>query len=119
MDEKGTVVSGDPILTSLKMMEVIIAKKKTLSELTADLVILSEGSGECNFFNNAAVQAEPDVRVAAKNVSDALGNTGRILVRESDTELILRVMVEVESEELCREYADQLVKIVHEKGHIQ
>ena len=53
-----------------------------------------------------------------KAVTEALGDTGRILVRESGTEPLLRVMVEAETEEVCRKYVDQVVDVVKAKGHI-
>ena len=59
-----------------------------------------------------------DVQAAVESVAEALGDTGRILVRESGTEPLLRVMVEAESEELCRKYVDQVVEIVRKKGHV-
>ena len=59
-----------------------------------------------------------DVQAAVKAVTEALGDTGRILVRESGTEPLLRVMVEAETEEVCRKYVDQVVDVVKAKGHI-
>lgn len=58
------------------------------------------------------------MQAAVKAVTEALGDTGRILVRESGTEPLLRVMVEAETEEVCRKYVDQVVDVVKAKGHI-
>ena len=69
--------------------------------------------------DKAAAQADVDVQAAVESVAEVLGDTGRILVRESGTEPLLRVMVEAESEELCRKYVDQVVEIVRKKGHVQ
>ena len=110
--------TGDGILTSLKMMEVIMARKKKLSELTADLAIYPQVLENVRVHDKAAAQADVDVQAAVESVAEALGDTGRILVRESGTEPLLRVMVEAESEELCRKYVDQVVEIVHKKGHV-
>ena len=110
--------TGDGILTSLKMMEVIMARKKTLSELTADLAIYPQVLENVRVHDKAAAQADVDVQAAVESVAEALGDTGRILVRESGTEPLLRVMVEAESEELCRKYVDQVVEIVRKKGHV-
>ncbi len=63
----------------------------------------------CVSMTKAAAQADVDVQAAVESVAEALGDTGRILVRESGTEPLLRVMVEAESEELCRKYVDQVV----------
>ena len=110
--------TGDGILTSLKMMEVIMARKKKLSELTADLAIYPQVLENVRVHDKAAAQADVDVQAAVESVAEALGDTGRILVRESGTEPLLRVMVEAESEELCRKYVDQVVEIVLKKGHV-
>ena len=110
--------TGDGILTSLKMMEVIMARKKKLSELTADLAIYPQVLENVRVHDKAAAQADVDVQAAVESVAEALGDTGRILVRESGTEPLLRVMVEAESEELCRKYVDQVVEIVRKKGHM-
>lgn len=110
--------TGDGILTSLKMMEVIMARKKKLSELTADLAIYPQVLENVRVHDKAAAQADVDVQAAVESVAEVLGDTGRILVRESGTEPLLRVMVEAESEELCRKYVDQVVEIVRKKGHV-
>jgi len=62
-------------------------------------------------------QKDPDVQAAVKKVADALGDTGRILVRESGTEPLIRVMVEAESDEICEKYVDEVIKVIGEKGH--
>lgn len=109
--------TGDGILTSLKMMEVIMAKKKKLSELTAELKIYPQVLENVRILDKVAAQADEDVQAAVQRVADELGDAGRILVRESGTEPLLRVMVEAESEELCRKYVDQVVDVVRRKGH--
>lgn len=68
--------------------------------------------------DKTAAQEDPDVKAAVKAVEEALGDTGRILVRESGTEPLLRVMVEAETEECCRKYVDQVVSVVKAKGHV-
>ena len=65
----------------------------------------------------AAAQSDPEVQAAVKSVTEALGETGRILVRESGTEPVVRVMVEAESKEICQKYVDQVVDIIRKNGH--
>ena len=65
-----------------------------------------------------AAQDDPDVQAAVSRVSEALGETGRVLVRESGTEPVVRIMVEAESEEVCRKYVDEIVDVIHKKGHV-
>ena len=63
-------------------------------------------------------QNDPDVQAAVKKVADELGDSGRILVRESGTEPVIRVMVEAESNEICQKYVDSVIDVIHAKGHI-
>ena len=110
--------TGDGILTSLKMMEVMMAKKAKMSQLTEGLTIYPQVLENVRVVDKTAAQEDPDVKAAVKAVEEALGNTGRILVRESGTEPLLRVMVEAETEECCRKYVDQVVRVVKAKGHV-
>ena len=104
--------TGDGILTSLKMMEVMMAKKKKMSELTADLHIYPQVLVNVKVKDKAVVRADADVQEAVQKVTDTLGNTGRILVRESGTEPLIRVMVEAETEEICKKYVDEVVTVI-------
>lgn len=109
--------TGDGILTSLKMMEVMMARKQPMSELTRDLKIYPQVLKNVRVRDKAAAQADETVREAVQQVADALGDTGRILVRESGTEPLIRVMVEAESEEQCHAYVDQVVDVIRARGH--
>lgn len=107
--------TGDGILTSLKMMEVMMAKKMKMSQLTEDLHIYPQVLVNVKVKDKAVVQADKDVQDAVQKVADALGDTGRILVRESGTEPLIRVMVEAETEEICEKYVDNVVSVIKEK----
>ena len=109
--------TGDGILTSLKVMEVMMAKKAKLSQLVADLKIYPQVLVNVRVADKQAAQNDPDVQAAVKAVADSLGDTGRILVRESGTEPLIRVMVEAESHEKCQELVDQVVNMIRQKGH--
>ena len=111
--------TGDGILTSLKMMEVMKAKKKTLSQLCEDLVIYPQVLTNVRVHDKAAAREDADVQAAVQAVTDKLGSTGRILVRESGTEPVIRVMVEAESQDICQEYVDSVVNVIKAKGHAQ
>ena len=110
--------TGDGILTSLKMMEVMMAKNAKMSQLTEGLSIYPQVLENVRVLDKTAAQEDPDVKAAVKAVEEALGDTGRILVRESGTEPLLRVMVEAETEGCCRKYVDQVVSVVKAKGHV-
>ena len=107
--------TGDGILTSLKMMEVMMAKKKKMSQLTEDLHIYPQVLVNVKVKDKAVAQADEDVQAAVNKVAEALGDTGRILVRESGTEPLIRVMVEAETEEICHTYVDEVVAVINEK----
>ena len=109
--------TGDGILTSLKMMEVMMAKKKTLNQLCEGLTIYPQILKNVKVADKAVAQADPDVQAAVAEVAAKLGDSGRILVRESGTEPKIRVMVEAESLEICQEYVDYVVDVIKRKGH--
>ena len=106
--------TGDGILTSLKMMEVMMARKKTMSQLTEDLHIYPQVLVNVRVQDKAVAQADPDVQAAVQKVADELGDTGRILVRESGTEPLIRVMVEAETHDICQKYVDDVVNVINE-----
>ena len=109
--------TGDGILTSLKMMEVMMAKKKTMSQLCDGLTIYPQVLKNIKVADKTVAQNDPDVQAAVAEVAAKLGDTGRILVRESGTEPKVRVMVEAESMEICQEYVDHVVNTIKRKGY--
>ena len=109
--------TGDGILTSLKMMEVMMAKKKTLSQLCEGLTIYPQVLKNVNVADKAAAQNDPDVQTAIADAAAKLGDTGRILVRESGTEPKIRVMVEAPSMEVCETLVDSVVNVIRKNGH--
>lgn len=109
--------TGDGILTSLKVMEVMLARKLPLSKLAAPVTIYPQVLKNIRVKSKPEAQNDPDVQAAVRKVESALGNSGRILVRESGTEPLIRVMVEAESEDICREYVDQVIEVIKKNGH--
>ena len=109
--------TGDGILTSLKMMEVMLAKKKPMSELAAPLKIYPQVLENIRVTDKKAAQNDPAVQEAVSKVAEALGYTGRILVRESGTEPVVRVMVEAPDHDTCQKYVDEVVNVICEKGY--
>ena len=109
--------TGDGILTSLKMMEVMIASKKKMSELCEGLTVYPQVLVNVKVKDKAAVLNDPDVVESIKKAESEIGSSGRILVRESGTEALIRVMAEAETEEICRRYVDGIVKTITDKGH--
>ena len=109
--------TGDGILTSLKMMEVMIAKKKTMSQLCDGLTIYPQVLKNIRVADKAAAQKDADVQAAVAEVAARLGDSGRILVRESGTEPVIRVMVEAETEDICHDYVNLVIDTIRRKGH--
>ena len=109
--------TGDGILTALKMMEVMMAKKKSMSRLCEGLTIYPQILKNIKVADKTQAQNDPDVKQAVAEVAEKLGDSGRILVRESGTEPLVRVMVEAETEEECRKYVDQVINTIISKGH--
>ena len=109
--------TGDGILTSLKVMEVMLAKEKPLSELAAPCVFYPQVLKNIRVKSKPEALNDPDVQAAVKKVADELGDDGRILVRESGTEPVLRVMVEAGSDEVCEKYVDSVIAVIKAKGH--
>lgn len=109
--------TGDGIITALKMMEVMLAKKKTLSELAAPLVIYPQVLKNIRVTDKTQAQDDADVKAVVEAVANALGADGRILVRESGTEPVVRVMVEAGSTQECEKYVDQVIDVIKSKGY--
>ena len=109
--------TGDGILTSLKIMQAIVDKKTTLSKLVQPMTVYPQVLKNVRVKDKAAAQADPLVKEAVLTVENALGNTGRILVRESGTEPVVRVMVEAESIELCEKYTSHVVEAIKKGGY--
>ena len=109
--------TGDGILTSLKMMEVMLAKKKTLHQLASPVTIYPQVLKNIKVIDKAAAQNDPDVQAAVAKVAAKLGDDGRILVRESGTEPLVRVMVEAGTHDICQECVDSVIEVIKAKGY--
>ena len=109
--------TGDGILTSLKIMEAMLAKKLPMSKLAEPVTIYPQVLINVRVKDKKAAQADADVQAAVDAVAAELGNTGRILVRESGTEPLVRVMVEAPDQELCQALAQRVVDMIKQKGH--
>ena len=109
--------TGDGILTSLKIMEVMLSRKKTLSQLCEGLTIYPQVLKNVRVKSKPEAQNDPEVQKAVAAVAERLGDTGRILVRESGTEPVIRVMVEATDKEICQACVDSVVDVICARGH--
>lgn len=108
--------TGDGILTSLMIMEVIMEKKQTLAKLCEDVKIYPQLLKNVRVTDKKTARENPAVQKAVEEVAAALGSDGRILVRESGTEPVIRVMVEAASDEICKQYVDQVINVIQAEG---
>ncbi|MBQ5480147.1 MAG: phosphoglucosamine mutase, partial [Clostridia bacterium] len=92
--------------------------EKPMSELAAPVEFYPQVLKNVRVKSKPDAQNDPDVQAAVANVGEELGTTGRILVRESGTEPVIRVMVEAPSEEICEKYVDGVIDVIKAKGHI-
>ncbi len=110
--------TGDGILTSLLLMEVMLEKKQSLSKLTEDVTIFPQLLKNVRVADKKAARENPEVVKAIEKVTEELGDNGRILVRESGTEPVIRVMVEAETDALCEKYVKQVIDVICAEGLI-
>ena len=111
--------TGDGILTSLKLMEVMLARKQKMSQLCEGLHIYPQVLKNVRVKSKPEARRDPAVQQAVEDVAQLLGAEGRILVRESGTEPVIRVMVEAKSEQLCESCADRVVDVLYRQGHAE
>ncbi|MBR3833371.1 MAG: phosphoglucosamine mutase [Lachnospiraceae bacterium] len=111
--------TGDGVLTSLKIMEVMIENKSSLSELTRELKIFPQLLVNVRVTSKDEVMNDADVLAATKVVEEKLGDNGRILLRQSGTEPLIRVMVEAETDDICKECVYSVVDVIKAKGYEQ
>ena len=110
--------TGDGILTSLMLMEVILEKKMTLGKLAEEVKIYPQLLQNVRVADKKTARENPEVVKAIEHVTEALGDDGRILVRESGTEPVIRVMVEAATDELCAKYVKEVVDVMEKEGLI-
>ncbi|MBE6771028.1 MAG: phosphoglucosamine mutase [Ruminococcaceae bacterium] len=109
--------TGDGILTSLKMMEIMIAKKMPMSKLIEGFNVYPQMLINVRVNDKPQARNDADVIAAVENAEKELGDSGRILVRESGTEPVIRVMVEAKSDEICKKHAEYIVETIKRKGY--
>lgn len=110
--------TGDGILTSIKIMEAIVEKKNSLSALRAELKVYPQILINVNVTDKNLVMNDEEVLEEANAVKVALGDTGRLLLRQSGTEKLIRVMVEAETEEICKAMAERVASRIEEKYRV-
>lgn len=110
--------TGDGILTSLMIMEACVEKKSTLCDLAKEMKVYPQILRNVRVADKVAARENPKVKAAVEAAVRALGTDGRILVRESGTEPLIRVMVEAGTEDICAEHVNNVVKVIESEGLI-
>lgn len=110
--------TGDGILTSLKVMEAVLEKKTTLHDLVKEVKIYPQLLINVRVHDKLAAQEDADVKAEVEKVAMQLGDDGRILLRQSGTEPLIRVMVEAGSDEICAACCQQVIDVMKAKGHV-
>ena len=111
--------TGDGILTSLKLMEVMIEKKLPLSVLAGEVKIYPQVLKNVRVYDKKEARENPEVVKAIAEVEKELGEDGRILVRESGTEPVVRVMVEASTDEICEKQVDKVIAVMKSQNLVQ
>lgn len=110
--------TGDGILTSLKVMEVILERKQPLAKLASEVEIYPQALENVKVKDKRAAQEDPAVKAEVDQVAKALGEGGRILLRQSGTEPVVRVMVEAATHDICKAYVNQVIEVMKAQGHL-
>ena len=110
--------TGDGLLTAIKVMQVMLDRKLPLSVLTAPLKIYPQLLKNVIVDDKDGTMQDPAVQAAADKVTADLHGEGRILLRKSGTEPVLRVMVEATTDEICAEKVDEVIQVMKETGHL-
>lgn len=109
--------TGDGILTSLKVMEVMLDQKKKLSQLCRGLTVYPQVLQNVRVTSKEEALADPAVKKIVEEITQKLGSSGRVLVRQSGTEPVIRVMVEASQQSTCKECVEAVVSVLHSRGH--
>ena len=108
--------TGDGILTAILLTECVVENKSTLGALAAPVKMYPQVLKNIRVESKAAVMENKEVLAAVKDVEKALGNSGRILLRESGTEPLIRVMVESPSQKTCEAHTDSIIALIKKLG---
>ena len=109
--------TGDGILTALKLVQVVLDRKQTLSQLAEPVKIYPQVLKNVQVTDKTQAQNDPEVKAAVAKAAEELGDSGRILLRESGTEPLVRVMVEAESTEICERIVDEIIALIKARGY--
>ena len=114
---KKYATTGDGILTAIMLAEEICDRKLSLSKLAEPVTLYPQYLVNLRVKDKAAVVSDEAVLKEVDEVEKLINGNGRALLRQSGTEPVIRVMIESETDELCKEYAERIANVIKERGH--
>ena len=111
--------TGDGILTAIKLMEVMLEKKQSLSKLAEPVHIYPQVLKNVKVVSKKEAVQDPVVQAAVRAAEQELGTDGRVLLRESGTEPVVRVMAEAPTQEICQKHVDAIIAAMQAAGHLR
>ena len=105
------LTTGDGLLAAVQLANVVKNSKKSLNELASDMPKFPQLLENMRVIDKDAIQTNPEVLAKIAEVETEMAGNGRVLVRASGTEQLLRVMVEAQTDELCQKYVTSIVKV--------
>jgi len=111
--------TGDGMLTAIKVMEAMLETKRSLADLAASVTMYPQVLKNVIVDDKDGTLADEAVQAAVKRAEEELGDTGRVLLRKSGTEPLLRVMAEAQTHEDCEAKVDAIIDAMRVNGHLQ
>ena len=115
---KKYATTGDGILTAIMVAEQIIESKDKLSKLVAPVKLLPQITKNIKVTDKDAVVNDQYVQNKFKEVNHEIGDNGRALLRQSGTEPVVRIMIELENKEKCNEYIERIYNVIKKRGYV-
>ena len=115
---KKYATTGDGVLTAIMVTEEVLERKEKLSKLVAPVKLLPQTLKNVRVTNKAAVMDDEAVLAKFKEVNDEIGDNGRALLRQSGTEPVVRIMIELDSKEKCDEYIERIYNVIKKRGYV-
>lgn len=110
--------TGDGVLTALKLMDVVISKKTSLGNLAKEVVLYPQMLRNVKVKDKNLCMEDKDILEIKNKVENELANNGRLLLRASGTENVIRIMIEADSNEICEKYIKQIEDVLIKKGYV-